>query len=158
MDCKCLMIGDLVRVWGQNADITAKPHWYVRTITADWLEDMLRREDKAKFFEEYNIIVAHPDIGDTEPIPLTDEFFEANGFKYDKACLYWYKEIEKGLWLTICVWFNKLYKIEITRGQYSYDGTHEKEVRVDTEPNVHLLQHALRLCGLEEIADNLKVE
>lgn len=97
-------------------------------------------------------------VKEVDPIPLTDEFFEANGFKYDKACLYWYKEIEKGLWLTICVWFHKLYKIEIIRGQYSYDGTHEKEVRVNTEPNVHLLQHALRLCGLEEIANNLKVE
>lgn len=92
------------------------------------------------------------------PIPLTAEIFKANGFKYDKAFLYWYKEIEKGLWLTICVWFHKLYNIEITRGQYSYDGTLEKEVRINTEPHIHRLQHALRLCGFEELADNFKIE
>lgn len=138
-----LMIDDWVSYDGHNPDI---PHGNVRVscVARDIYE--LCVNDKKSTYDYIH------------PIPLTDEFFEANGFKYDKACLYWYKEIEKGLWLTICVWFHKLYKIEIIRGQYSYDGTHEKEVRVNTEPNVHLLQHALRLCGLEEIANNLKVE
>lgn len=76
-----------------------------------------------------------------EPIPLTAEVLEKNGWMWDN-----------------------------TRGEYVSSAfslewdidTYEAWLHIGGEytiiPYVHELQHALRLCGLNELADNFKVE
>lgn len=74
-----------------------------------------------------------------EPIPLTPEILEKNGWTYDEIDYAW--NLDK---------FPVLYKNEDGFLNY-YDGI---EVRFNY---VHELQRALRLCGLTELADNIKV-
>lgn len=74
-----------------------------------------------------------------EPIPLTAEILEKNGFVVEPRYCYdeplQYCEIVDGLWINIS-------------GENYFEGKLEY---------VHELQHALRLCGLTELADNFKV-
>lgn len=74
-----------------------------------------------------------------EPIPLTEEMLKANGFVYNKGC-----------W-----WFGKsLFMLnEFIDGGYCASAFHE-QVFINY---VHELQHALRICGLNELADNFKI-
>ena len=73
-----------------------------------------------------------------KPIPLTAEILEKNG---------WWFSIED-LWLNEDVDFS----IEKWDGKFQcYD---INQIKLDS---VHQLQHALRLCGLDELADNFKV-
>ena len=73
-----------------------------------------------------------------KPIPLTAEILEKNG---------WWYEIED-MWLHDEVSFC----IEKWNGKFQcYD---INQIKLDS---VHQLQHALRLCGLDELADNFKV-
>lgn len=135
MDAKELMIGDCVSVYGQNNDITQKPHWYNRKITADWLVNMEKLDLLNEKLAKRGIFVGHPQIGDVEPIPLTEEILKANGINRElpypcdhvKIC---HNESE---------WF-------VTSCEcYGFDIKY-----------LHELQHALRLCGLHELADNFK--
>lgn len=84
-------------------------------------------------------------ITDANPIPLTAEILEKNGFEYDDLPAYRHID-EDGRVFTIYVLQNRgtLY---IDCGGY-----------LPTIHHVHELQHALRLCGLTELADNFKVE
>lgn len=75
-----------------------------------------------------------------EPIPLTEEMLKANGFEYDDLDYEWYHDK-----------FPALYKGENDFYKY-YDG-HEIHYKF-----VHQLQHALRLFGLNDMADNFKVK
>ena len=95
-----------------------------------------------------------------EPITLTPEILEKNGFvQEDDAYMH---DIS---YKCFC---------EILTGHYSandiivsYDGSKEFTITNDLgypcdeitlyRPKVHELQHALRLCGLNELADNFKV-
>ena len=73
-----------------------------------------------------------------EPIPLTAEILEKNG---------WWFNVED-MWLNEDVDFS----IEKWNGKFQcYD---INQIKLDS---VHQLQHALRLCGLDELADNFKV-
>lgn len=80
-----------------------------------------------------------PDNGmEYEPIPLTPEILEKNGFE------------KKGI------------KLIAREGVYYIDvvdcGTEFKVIDENIIIHfVHELQHALRLCGLDELADNFKV-
>ena len=81
-------------------------------------------------------------LGDADeiisPIPLTAEILEKNG---------WWYAIED-MWLHDGVSFS----IEKWNGKFQcYDIS---QIKLDS---VHQLQHALRLCGLDELADNFKV-
>ncbi len=73
-----------------------------------------------------------------KPIPLTAEILEKNG---------WWFNLED-MWLNEDVDFS----IEKWNGKFQcYD---INQIKLDS---VHKLQHALRLCGLDELADNFKV-
>ena len=73
-----------------------------------------------------------------KPIPLTAEILEKNG---------WWFNLED-MWLNEDVDFS----IENWNGKSQcYD---INQIKLDS---VHKLQHALRLCGLDELADNFKV-
>lgn len=128
MEATELMIGDLVvhiptkknvRIIGINPDGTIG-------VTAPL-------DDGSKFWWVF--------IDSLNPIPLTPEILEKNGWK----------EMPSG---TICYWdkTNKSNDIICDSGlPFSFLG------RTFCPKYVHELQHALRLCGLNELADNFKV-
>lgn len=80
------------------------------------------------------------------PIPLTEETLKANGWRYDYIYKIWVYEDEDKM--DFCV------KIDEIRGM---SVSLYKDYPVIFITYVHELQHALRLCGLNELADNFKV-
>ena len=95
-----------------------------------------------------------------KPITLTPEILEKNGFVQEDDAY-----MDDIAYKCFC---------EILTGHYSandiivsYDGSKEFTITNDLgypcdeitlyRPKVHELQHALRLCGLNELADNFKV-
>lgn len=84
---------------------------------------------------------------DIQPIPLSPEILTKNGFTLTKSGDF-YKLIDS----------NYDWSVEISNndnriGYVSGDGNVTKRFNY-----VHELQHALRLCGLTDLADNFKVE
>lgn len=95
-----------------------------------------------------------------EPITLTPEILEKNGFvQEDDAYM---DDISYKCFCGILTWHHSANDIIV-----SYDGSKEFTITNDLgypcdeitlyRPKVHELQHALRLCGLNELADNFKV-
>lgn len=99
-----------------------------------------------------------------EPIPLTSEILEKNGFDKvpQSGCsnpYYWeFKEYEEGT--DALLYHIKAYS-NLFRGMYiSIDNfgdcatlSFNKQVE-----SLHEFQQALRLCGIDKLADNLKIE
>ena len=83
-------------------------------------------------------------IGCIEPIPLTHEILEKNGF--------WVMEkVDNGA---------EEYIVYATGGlifYYNRDNDYHFPNTPISWKYVHQLQHALRLCGLNELADNFKI-
>ena len=72
------------------------------------------------------------------PIPLTPEILEKNGWWYDSDDMWQHEEVG--------------FYIEKWNGRFQcYD---INDIKLDS---VHQLQQTLRLCGLNELADNFKV-
>lgn len=77
-------------------------------------------------------------IGCIEPIPLTPEILEKNGWWYNVEDMWLHEEVG--------------FFIEKFNGRFQcYD---INQIKLDS---VHQLQQALRLCGLNELADNFKI-
>ena len=73
-----------------------------------------------------------------QPIPLTSEILEKNGWWFNTEDMWLHDEVE--------------FCIEKWDGRFQcYDIT---DIKLDS---VHQLQQTLRLCGLNELADNFKV-
>ena len=73
-----------------------------------------------------------------KPIPLTPEILEKNGWWFDTEDTWRHDEVN--------------FTIEKWNGRYQcYD---INQIKLDS---AHQLQHALRLCKLDELADNFKV-
>lgn len=90
-----------------------------------------------------------------EPIPLTNEILRLNDFEYNHKAYANYKDTNIGVW---CDWnyFNtddERYSMYNHVGIWFVLGSEEMKVSY-----VHELQHALRLCGLNDMADNFKIE
>lgn len=101
------------------------------------------------------------DIEHIEPIPLTDEILEKNGWEKACGCWFYFKEdaatsfnrdkFKKENTLPFWVCFN--------------DDSHKDVMGADDYfqdviiyiKYVHELQHAIRLCGINDLADNFKV-
>lgn len=107
---------------------------------------------------EFNDKDDHP-----EGIPLTKEMLDANGFRYEKDYGQFYRSI-------IGSYYNELNMCVCVEWRESSEGrslvyidcmkltdSKESSVTMRTEFYIHTLQHALRLVGLSEIADNFKV-
>ena len=78
-----------------------------------------------------------------KPIPLTPEILEKNGWKRNKI----FMEIKADENFNINFsWTDRYGESLFQNGYYMCDCKY-----------VHTLQHALRLCGLDELADNFKV-
>lgn len=101
------------------------------------------------------------------PIPLTEEILKANGFIDENATnglnFRWYvlqTNQEYG-----DVWGRTNHKIIVAWRKCNSDVYIERPYGTSTQQKisvadiryVHELQHALRLCGLKELADNLKI-
>ena len=93
------------------------------------------------------------------PIPLTPEILEKNGF-YDRNTQWYYKRF--GSYVCFDIAISLVYK-EIEVSKVCGAGTDCEEVEYGSsivfgnDICVHNLQHVLRLCGLNELADNFKV-
>ena len=75
---------------------------------------------------------------DPNPIPLTTEILEKNGWWYEIEDMWLHDEVD--------------FCIEKWNGKFQcYD---INQIKLDS---VHRLQQILRLCGLNELADNFKV-
>ena len=94
-----------------------------------------------------------------KPIPLTTEILEKNGF-YDRNTQWYYK-----IFLSndcFGIYISLVYR-EIEVSKVCGTGTDCEEVEYSSaivfgnDICVHELQHALRLVGLNELADNFKV-
>lgn len=73
-----------------------------------------------------------------KPIPLTPEILEKNGWWFDTEDMWHHDEVD--------------FSIEKWNGKFQcYD---INQIKLDS---VHQLQQTLRLCGLNDLADNFKV-
>ena len=89
------------------------------------------------------------DIADIKPIPLTSEILERNGFELRNG--FFYHRIDDKP-------HHYDFKLE-NGGVFTSEGyTLQCCIYHLTIRYVHELQHALRLCRLDELADNIKLE
>ena len=139
-----LMIGDWVKIKGhldydkvQEIAKDENMQWYISFACS------------ATLFRAYEF----------EPIPLTPEILEKNGF-YDRNTQWYYKRF--GSYVCFDIAISLVYK-EIEVSKVCAAGTDCEEVEYGSsivfgnDICVHNLQHVLRLCGLDELADNFKV-
>lgn len=140
-----LMLGDLIlinntphrieAIDGIDAEILADDNIYYVG------EDRYRSEDKI------------------EGIPITPEILVKNGF-YDRNTQWYYKRF--GSYVCFDIAISLIYR-EIEVSKVCGAGTDCEEVEYGSsivfgnDIYVHELQHVLRLCGLNELADNFKV-
>lgn len=130
-----LQIGD----WVQSKIHNGKT-LYTRIVALDNRDKEKHIISSNRWIEDYKF----------EPIPLTPEILEKNGFGkvYNEDVIIYRKIYEKK---TIDIEVGINYKINEDGGFYLNRILHRLYY-------VHQLQHALRLCGLEELADSFKVE
>lgn len=148
MKAEELMIGDILRVNRDGICITKDTIVQVRGIDAD---------NKFKFGELVGSATCHPldnsqfDGGIwfdyLDPIPLTPEILEKNGFKRKQKTFEYFEYKERGLDIEI-EYFESCICMDIewnVPGSWGYNRLHSITIE-----NVHELQHALRLCGIEK--------
>ena len=105
----------------------------------DWVYNSYHKKNIKWNYSEMFCPNGIPVIGrDLEPVPLTPEILEKNGWWFDTEDKWLHDEVN--------------FIIEKWNGRFQcYD---INQIKLDS---VHELQHALRLCGLNELADNFKV-
>lgn len=81
-----------------------------------------------------------------EPIPLTSEILEKNGFEYDKYYHNW-------IYDEFTIKYGHLIDKE-EEGDYLFVWVADTLMKLTY---VHELQHILRLCGLNDLANNFKL-
>lgn len=132
MKAKELMIGDWITIY----DVPCRYHYY----------------DGLFYGADKNGSVHHTDDSSLiNPIPLTQEILEKNNVFIDKGedgdiDYYLHETIKDGFF------FIKFFEDTYHISAYGYKIGINGRVQF-----VHEIQHALRLCGLEDIADNFKV-
>lgn len=124
----------------------------------DWVsvEDLIRcRVDK--IFQDYVVCLDKRDneiIGNIMPIPLTPEILEKNGFDNEG---YYRLPINENMSLEYY-----MYEHRLRKWYRGVDGWQNHSIIKDITFQcqchyVHELQHALRLCGMNELADDFKI-
>ena len=101
-----------------------------------------------EFGEQRLVPYATPTIGlDLEPIPLTPEVFEKNGFEKRWQDIYEYFNDDENLNITF---YPK--SSNYTNGAYDYINIEKGCLTINEMPIafVHELQQALRLCGISK--------
>lgn len=89
--------------------------------------------------EDSEVEIPYDDI---KPIPITPEILEKNGWKETQ---FWHEYQKDGNTLQSC--------LPDMRGRF-FNGVEIQHFKCEY---VHQYQHLLRLCGLDELATNLKV-
>ena len=94
-----------------------------------------------------------------EGIPITPEILDKNGF-YDRNTQWYYKRF--GSYVCFDIAISLIYReIEVSKvcgaGTDCEEEEYGSSIVFGNDICVHTLQHALRLCGLDEIADNFKL-
>ena len=94
-----------------------------------------------------------------EGIPITPEILEKNGF-YDSYTKRYYKRFYSNGCFDIAI--SLVYReIEVSKVCGAGTDCEEEEygsaIAFGNDICVHTLQHTLRLCGLDELADNFKI-
>ena len=96
-----------------------------------------------------------------EGIPLTKEILDDNGFSYEKDYGPFYRSILGSYSSEYCVCVEWKETSEGRKIRYidcvKREDNEQSSAVIRREFYVHTLQHALRLVGLSEIADNFKV-
>lgn len=85
-------------------------------------------------------------IDELNPIPLTAEILERNGFKDIGDNIYQLEEKQFWFWVDF---MNHQYGCEFDTSTYEYESS-EHRLKLYGLPSVHELQHALKLCGIEK--------
>lgn len=132
-----LMLGDLVRMADEQI---AKVVSLYRNHRGSGGEIIVDSDLKI-----FNSLVRDEDIN---PIPLTTEILENNGFVFESS------ECSNIECFRIKYDGNGFIEIDNFDGLYFYVMLTYKETKLEY---VHQLQHLLRMCGLNELADNLKI-
>ena len=138
MKAKELMIGDWVCV---TKNFTQKYH-KIRALSND--EGSVLRGIYVNEYGVKNHSIFSPN--DTEPIPLTPEILEKNGFENIGDDTYQLEEKPCWFWVDF---FNHQYGCEYDTSTHEYEDD-EHRLKLYGIPSVHELQHALRLCGIEK--------
>ena len=139
-----LQIGDLVKIKGH--------------LDYDKVQE-IARDENMQWYISYACSATLFRAYEFEPIPLTSEILEKNGF-YDLNTQWYYKRFLSNDCFDIHI--SLVYR-EIEVSKVYGVGTECENVEYDSaivfanDICVHELQHALRLCGLDELADNFKV-
>lgn len=121
----------------------------------DWVR--MRRIDveNATYYTSKVLCLAKDGFLEYEPIPLTEEILKANGLTLHRDTYYLNLGYLGNDWVRsiIEVHLCKQVVIGIECNYFEYTN------RVHLIANyVHEFQHALRLCGLNDLADNFKIE
>lgn len=141
-----LQIGDWVNVTSKFVSVCENG-----AATSNTISNIETRAAKVNFLTNKEIFTDASTIREflLEPIPLTAEILEKNGWnelswkdvKYHTGLTTAYKRDD----YTIQIGYNELINMyDIFNGFVSFK-------------TVHQLQHALRLCGLNELADNFEI-
>lgn len=127
----------------------------------DWVEMNLSPSTSQQYYFKSKIVVSNLvslENGydfDAKPIPLTPEILDANGLYLANNGYYIFPFKTTTLYFLECRVFEDCVVINLEK---DLEGTHTGINRVHLIAHyVHELQHALRLCGLAELADNLKL-
>jgi len=137
----------------------------------DWVQNTCGHKGKVIGFRYYpdtksNDIVISYHGNDTtwslsfliEPIPLTEEILKANDWEIMRGsismtrCLYRISNKER-----IRIYLHSPYMFQCIDDERC-EGYEVREWSIGNIRYIHELQHALRLCGLNDLADNFKIE
>lgn len=127
-----LMIGDWVKFMDEPLKVQHVYNNGYDDVVAETMEEFL--DEDGFICEEIKDVP----LVNCSPIPLTPEILEKNGWWYDSDDMWQHEEVG--------------FYIEKWNGRFQcYD---INDIKLDS---VHQLQQALRLCGLNDLADNFKI-
>lgn len=153
LSIKELQIGD----WVTFGDEPLK----VQHIYNNGYDDVVA-ETMEEFLDEDGVIceeIKDVPLVNCSPIPLTPEILDKNGF-YDRNTQWYYKRF--GSYVCFDIAISLVYReIEVSKvcgaGTDCEEEEYGSSIVFGNDICVHTLQHALLLCGLNELADNFKV-
>ena len=144
LSCKDLMVGDWVI-----------PHFFDSTLKPSKIVGIHYNSYKGKDYVDWVDCEVWDELCfyDIEPIPLTPEILEKNGWKHefdkkDYMVKYNLGEEGKNCWM---MWAMKEHNLDIQRQDEHLDVYNLKVSKVAIPCDyVHQLQHAMRICGIEK--------
>ena len=123
-----LMIGDLVLAYGKKTQIV-------------WVGNIHKMAVRGFPYEFMD--------GEIEPIPLTPEILEKNGFKRDPIWHYCDKDLDDYSISVQLGYANRIEYVKIAeKGKDNVIPSERTKLYLTHIKYVHDLQHALRLCGI----------